>query len=60
MGTWVEETNRLILWKVEQATFRTKELDSRSETETRPEIIQFSEQREQSSLLELPSRERES
>ena len=30
-------------------------LDSRSETEKRSEIIQFSEQREQSSLLELPS-----
>ena len=50
IGTWVEETNRLIL----------EILDSRSETETRPEIIQFSEQREQSSSLELPSRERES
>ena len=49
IGTWVEETNRLIL-----------ELDSRSETEIITEIIQFSEQREQSSSLELPSRERES
>ena len=35
MGTWVEETNRLILVKVAQATFLNEILDSRSVTEIR-------------------------